>query len=350
MTSPSGKINLRMAGALMLGISVLLVLSFGMSWFHSHKIENNTRTEVIRQLEIKGFEAPEIIVTGRVARFLGNVDAHIDRKQMIEIAAGVAGVEEVIDERVVTNYVTGRRFELHSYAGITTVEGELPEQSDIDLVIAAIRDHYGVDPLGANLRLHSAVKRPPWLDELKKILGILGSVSPLELEYTNSKLYVTGTVEDEKILHQVVTALQVHLGEKAKLDVRLQLPSKVKYPNLKIEYKRGQIFVHGLIPDEIYSHKLEAALSLAFAVKHIDNQLQIDEDVHRSSWLDGALRVVFPLAMTKWLEFEIRENEIVVQGAVRDDSELMIVREQIQENFDHEIRIVNLIKTQPTPD
>ena len=186
-----GIVNFRLISALILGISVLLVLSTLLSWYHTREFENDLNSALQERLKAAGFDSAEVTIDGRSIIFTGEVDAQTDRQKMLDIASSIPGVESVRDERVVTNYAVGRHFELHSFAGITTVEGELPSASDIDLIVSSIHDFYGVEPLGTDLKVNRAVQRPPWIDDFIEILGVVSVVSPLKLEYLDGAFHVS---------------------------------------------------------------------------------------------------------------------------------------------------------------
>jgi len=340
--------SLHTVGMLVFGASLLLVVASGLSWYHTVKLEQQLREAVSDRLAAEGFDDVELALDGRVVTLTGTVEARLDRQRMVEIAAAVEGVEEVIDERTVTDYASGRAFRLHSYAGITTVEGELPEQHDIELVQAAIRASFGVDPLGADLDVHRAVRRPPWLDDLETILDAVGVVSPLKIEASDDTLVVSGDVADEATLERVERRLKSIVGD-APLDLFLRLPGQIREPVLRIEYRRGRLTVEGTVPADDFADELVDTLSLAFAIDDIENNLEIDPDVRHSSWLEGVLRVVFPLAMTSWFDLEVKPGEVVVRGSVRDEAEREILDTQIRENFDYTRRVVNLIRSRPEP-
>lgn len=341
-------VSLHTVGILVFGASVLLVIASGLSWYHTVKLEQQLRVAVSERLAAEGFEDVEFALDGRVVTLTGTVEAGLDRQRMVEIAAAVEGVAEVFDERTVTDYASGRAFRLHSYAGITTVEGELPEQRDIELVHAAIRASFGVDPLGADLDVHRAVRRPPWLDDLEAILDAVGVVSPLKIEASDDTLVVSGDVADEATVERVERRLKSIVGD-APLDLFLRLPGQIREPVLRIEYRRGRLTLEGTVPADDFANELVDTLSLAFAVDDIENNLEIDPDVRHSSWLEGVLRVVFPLAMTSWFDLEVKPGEVVVRGSVRDEAEREILDTQIRENFDYTRRVVNLIRSRPEP-
>ena len=152
------------AAALLTVISVISVLEV-------KNIETKLEQEIFTLLAQSGFAAPNIEIDGRNIIFSGTVDAIVDRQKMVAIVQELSGVETVVDQRDVINFTSARHFTLNSYAGITTVEGELPDKTDVRLIEAAIRNHYGVDPLGANLRITPSVKRPEWLDDFPAILA-----------------------------------------------------------------------------------------------------------------------------------------------------------------------------------
>ncbi|MCZ7600896.1 MAG: BON domain-containing protein [Gammaproteobacteria bacterium] len=348
MSRDRSAVSLHTVGILVFGASVLLVIASGLSWYHTVKLEQQLRVAVSERLAAEGFEDVEFALDGRVVTLTGTVEAGLDRQRMVEIAAAVEGVAEVFDERTVTDYASGRAFRLHSYAGITTVEGELPEQRDIELVHAAIRASFGVDPLGADLDVHRAVRRPPWLDDLEAILDAVGVVSPLKIEASDDTLVVSGDVADEATVERVERRLKSIVGD-APLDLFLRLPGQIREPVLRIEYRRGRLTLEGTVPADDFANELVDTLSLAFAVDDIENNLEIDPDVRHSSWLEGVLRVVFPLAMTSWFDLEVKPGEVVVRGSVRDEAEREILDTQIRENFDYTRRVVNLIRSRPEP-
>lgn len=334
-----------MIGALVLGACVVLIVAGALSWYHTVRLENELKTTVLERLRSAGFDDVGIRVEGQDVILTGEVDARVDRRRMLEVAASVEGVADVRDERTVTNYASGRHFELHSYAGITTVEGELPDPRDIELVLSAIRGHYGVDALGADLDVHRAVRRPPWLDRFAAILDALGPVSPLQIRYHDDTLVITGDVADHKTRTEVTERVAHTVGEDARLEIHLQLPDQILDPSIRIVYRRGGVSVSGEVPDDDFAEQLVAALALAFAVDDVENELRINPDIRHSSWLEGVLRVVFPLAMTSWVDFEIGAGEVTVRGSVRGDDELEILKEQVRDNFDYAIRVVNLIRS-----
>ena len=89
-----------------------------------------------------------------------------------------------------------------------------------------------------------------------------------------------------------------------------------------------------------------ASLRLAFAVDKVENHLKVDSNTRESTILEATLRAIFPLAMTKWVELDIREGEIRVRGAVESDDELEIIRLQLKENYGYGARLVNMIRRQ----
>jgi HSP20 family molecular chaperone IbpA len=138
--------------------------------------------------------------------------------------------------------------------------------------------------------------------------------------------------------------LQDLLDADTGLIMHLRLPSMTREPDLRIQYRNGDVSVSGAVPETEFIEQLVAALAMAFAVDEVDNGLRVDPDVVYSDWLEGILRIVFPLAMTHWLEVEISEGKATLRGAVRHEEELEILREQIRDNFDYPIRVVNLIQ------
>ncbi len=346
MSSTGGRSNPRAASALVLAISVLAVLAGALAWYHTVSFERELEQSVRERLSDHGFDQVELKIDGRDVIFRGEVDARVDRRRMVALVREVEGVENVYDRRVVTNYETGRHFELHSYAGITTVAGELPSVEDIASVIGAIRDHYGVDPLGTDLKVRAAVRRPPWLDRLPSLLTATGAVSPLRIEYGNDQMMVSGEVADAATRERVTDAIEGLVGDDVVLDVFLRLPSQVKEPELRIEYKNGQVSVSGTAPEDDFAGELVAALALAFAVDEVDNRLRLDPDVRHSDWLEGVLRVVFPLAMTHWMDLEITPGEVVLNGSVAGDDEFEIISAQIRDNFEYSARVINRIRRQ----
>ena len=346
VSSTGSAINPRAISAFVLAISVLVVLAGALAWYHTVNFERELEQSVRDHLAEHGFDEVDLKLDGRDVVFRGEVDARVDRRRMVALARDVEGVENVYDRRVVTNYETGRHFELHSYAGITTVEGELPSDEDIAGVIGAIREHYGVDPLGTDLKVRAAVRRPPWLDRLPALLDAAGAVSPLRIEYGNDQMTVSGEVADAAVRERVTTAIDGLVGEDVVLDVFLRLPSQIKEPQLRIEFKNGQVSVSGTAPEDDFADELVAALALAFAVDEVDNRLRRDPDVRHSDWLEGVLRVVFPLAMTHWMDLEITHEEVVLNGSVAGDDEFEIIAAQIRDNFDYSARVVNRIRRQ----
>lgn len=342
--SSQGFIVPRVAGTLVFGICALITIAASLAWYHSARFEMELAQRVLENLQAEGFEVQEVRVRGREVALLGEVDAHVDRGRIIEIASSVDGVRAVRDERKVVNYVDGRHFELHSYAGITTVEGELPEQGDVALVVDAIRNHFGVDPLGANLEIRRAVRRPPFLDHLAAILDITAAVSPLTIEYVQDSLRIAGDVSDADTRDLVTQRLERLLDDDIELRIQLRLPSMTREPDLRIDYRNGEVTVSGSVPDREFIEQLVAALALAFSVEDVSNDLRVDPDVLYSDWLEGVLRIVFPLAMTDWLEVEISDGQATLRGTVRREEELGILREQVRDNFDYPIRVVNLIR------
>jgi osmotically-inducible protein OsmY len=340
----SGKSTLRLLGALLLAGTVLVIVITSLSFFHLRDIELELQREISGKLEQAGFEVPTIEVNGREVTFSGDVEARIDRQQMVTIIQAIDGVDNVIDQRRVTNFARARNFELHSYAGITTVEGELPSAGDVEIVVNAIRSHFGVDPLGANLRIGPAVRRPPWLDDLSVILKILEPVTPLEIDYVEQTLTVRGVVPSSKQRSAIIKAVKSHLDERTTFVSAIKLADKSSAANLRIEYKRGAVTLLGTLPEQAFADELVANLRLAFAVESVDNRVKIDPLVRHGSWLESTLRVIFPLAVTHWVELDIKEDEVIITGEVAADAELEIVNEQLRENFGYGTKIVNLIK------
>ncbi len=346
VNASDGKSNLTLLGSVVLGACALVLLAAVLAWFHTVSFERDLARAVLERLAAAGFEDVQLEVDGRDVVFRGEVEARVDRRRMLELAREVEGVENVFDQRIVTNYEKGRHFRLHSYAGITTVEGELPEPGDIALVLEAIQSHYGVDPLGSDLKVRPAVRRPGWLDDFASLLHATGAVSPLQIEYGDGSMTVAGEVTDRETRDRVQAELAALLDESIELNVLLRLPSQVKEPELRIEYKNGRVSADGTVPEDEFAHELIAALALAFAVDEVENNLRVDPDVRHSSWLESVLRVVFPLAMTHWMDLEIRQGEVLLRGSVSDDDELSIISEQIRDNFDYDARVINRLRKQ----
>lgn len=341
-----GRATLGGVAALVLGGCVLAVFIAALSWYHSASIERALRDRVVAHLAGHGFDDVSLRIDGRVVMFTGEVEARVDRARMLALAAEVDGVERVLDQRVVTNYEVGRHFELHSYAGITTVAGELPHVDDVAAVFAAIRDHFGVDPLGADLKVNAPVRRPPWLDRLTALLDATGEVSPLQIEYADDTMTVAGEVADREVRERVTRQLNALLGDDTALRVHLRLPSQVRQPELRIEYKNGRVSVSGTVPEDEFADELAESLRLAFGVEEIDNDLRADPDVQHASYLQSVLRIVFPLAMTRWVDLTIGPDEVRANGRVGSDDELAILAEQLRDNFSYTGRVVNLIRRQ----
>ncbi len=338
--------NLRLVGTVVLGVSVVLLLAVGLSWHHTRAIEADLAQRVQAQLRSGGFDTPEFRVDGREVVLLGEVDAHIDRGRMAELIRSVPGVDGVDDRRVVVNFSIGRRFELHSYAGITTVEGEVPNRNDQQRILAAIRKHFGVDPLGSDLRINSAVRPLPWLDRFDRLLNLTSTVSPLEIGYGDDQMVITGTVPDADARERVREAVHALLGSDFGITVSLQIPAAVLEPEVHIRFASGSVSVSGRVPDDDFRRDLLAALRLAFLVEEVDSALEVDENIRRSDWLEGLLRVVFPLAMTRRADLEIRNGEAILRGLVRNARELEILDEQVRENFDYAIRLLMRVDTE----
>jgi hypothetical protein len=339
-------LNTRSFGPVVLGVVIVAIVAAGIAWYLTVNVEKELRRAVLQDLQDGGFEGVEFVVDGRDITFVGEVDARIDRQRMLDIARAVKGVDDVYDQREVTNFVIGRHFELNSYAGITTVEGELPDQADVARVLEAIRSHYGIDPLGADLKVRRAVRRPPWLDDLERVLQAVDPVSPLQIEFRDETLIVTGEVADEDIRDSVKGRLENILDDEHALEVHLRLPAQIEEPTLRIEFRNGLVSVSGTVPEDDFAEQLIAALSLAFVVDDVQNNLVRDPNVRHSSWLQGLLRVIFPLAMTNWVDLQISAEEVVVRGSVRSDDELQILDEFLKENFDYTARVVNMIRKQ----
>ncbi len=339
--------NPRLIGSVVLGTCVVLLLAAAMSWYHAREIEAGIRDRVAQELRAAGFEVPEFEVAGRRIVLLGEVDAGIDRRRMADIITSVAGVDDVDDRREAVNFSTGRRFELHSYAGITTVEGEVPDLQDQRRVISAIREHFGVDPLGNDLKVNAAVRPLPLLDRFDRLLALTAAVSPLEIGYGDGQLTINGNVPDASTRDRVREAVQELYGDELSVVVSLRIPSATREAEVRIRYSAGGISVTGRVPDEDFRDDLLAALRLAFLVDEVDSDLEVDENVRHSDWLDGLLRAVFPLAMTRRADFEIRDGEAILRGLVRSQQELEILDEQVRENFDYAIRLRFRVDVQP---
>jgi len=330
------------AAALLTVISVISVLEV-------KNIETKLEQEIFTLLAQSGFAAPNIEIDGRNIIFSGTVDAIVDRQKMVAIVQELSGVETVVDQRDVINFTSARHFTLNSYAGITTVEGELPDKMDVRLIEAAIRNHYGVDPLGANLRITPSVKRPEWLDDFPAILSALTGISPLELDYANSILRVSGVAASGKARKKITEQLSSILSSSVILKSEIRVKVSGKASSLKLQYKDGKITIYGTVPDQNFVDTFEQSVKLAFATNSIDNQLKIDTDIDEGSWLDAVLRIVFPLAVAIWIDLDIKEDEIVLRGEVKGDDELEIITEQIQENFGYDTRIINKMKKKTSP-
>jgi osmotically-inducible protein OsmY len=342
-----GRINTSLLGALTFGVVTLLLVSLGLSWYHSHEIEQKIVITASELLATAGFPQPELEINGRTVILLGNVDANIDRKQMVELIRQLTQVDHVEDKRIVTNYAIGRKFELHSYAGITTVEGELPEQSDIDLIINAIRSSYGADPLGADLRIHQAVQRPSWIDNFDNMLELLTTVSPLQIISGADTLRITGTLSDKNQQTRLASQLNKLLGSNTKLLFDIKLPSNDQEPSIQLEYKNGLVRVDGTVPSQQFVDQLIQSANLAFGVDNTINNLKVDSKIRESEILDATLRAIFPLAITNWFNLDIKDDEVRIRGMVKTVQELDIVRQQMRDNFGYGTRLINLIKKQP---
>ena len=349
MSQQKGQFSSRIIIYIFAGAAVLLAVIAAISVLEVRNIETKLEQEIITLLSDSGFEAPDIEIDGRNVIFSGTVDAIVDRKKMIALALELSSIETVVDQRVVVNYTSARHFTLNSYAGITTVEGELPDEADVRLIEAAIRNHYGVDPLGANLRVTPSVQRPGWLNDFPAILSALTGISPLELDYANSILRVSGIATSSKARKKVIEQLSAILGSSVILKSQIRVKVSGNASSLKFQYKDGNIVIYGTVPDQDFVDTLEQNIKLAFATDSINNQLKIDPDVDEGSWLDAVLRIVFPLAIAIWVDLDITEDEIVLRGEVEGDDELEIITEQIQENFGYDTRIINKMKKKTSP-
>ncbi|GJL82661.1 MAG: hypothetical protein DHS20C01_22950 [marine bacterium B5-7] len=348
MNRSSGRINLRSAGILVFGICLLLIIAATLSWYHTRRIEQDILQAVSRQLEAAGFSGYELIVRGRQVEFVGEVDAVVDRQAMTAIAASVENVESVIDNRIVTNYEDGRHFELHSYAGITTVEGELPSASDVDLVLNAIREQYGVEPLGTDLEVRQAMRRPPWLDNFKHILDVVSAASPLIIEYRDDTLYLSGGVASAETLDEIRKTLVQVVPHTLKTQLAFKLPESVRKSGIRIEYRNRKVLIEGVVASQDYLDQLVSALKLALATDEIDNRVEVDTHVEDSVVFEDVTRAVFPLAMANWFDIDIDDDEVMLKAGVRDEEEREILQQQMHEQFTYPVRVVNRISSEAT--
>ena len=344
MSNHKGKNNLRIASLTIVGVVVLCALIMGISLINVRDIENKLEQMITQKLSQAGFNIPEMSFDGRDVILLGDVDAIEDRAKMVDIIREIPGINSVKDQRTVLNYTVARHFTLNSYAGITTVEGELPSKDDVLLIENAIQDHYGVDPLGANLRITRSVQRPPWLDKFSDILTILSDISPLEIDYANNTLRVSGVAPDRATKKRVTQLLSSVLDPGITLDSRLKIKVSGKASTLKFQFKDGKAVIYGTVPDQEFIDSIIQNIRLAFATNVIDNQLKVDQEVDEGSWLDATLRMVFPLAITTWVDLDVTENKILLQGEVKGDAELEIINDQVEENFGYDTRVINKVE------
>ena len=183
---------------------VLSLGLFGFTLFHgsllllkTSAIETDLRNRVFETLKLRGFARIQANSTGRDITLSGEVSSESAAQSAIQIAEAVWGVRKVRSQLGIKALRLPHLLVFRTTRGALRLEGELPNQNQLDEVSGFAKQYYEHETFSQSLRANPEVTNPKWYGIVPGLMQETNQLQSVAIEFGAGTIAIGGLIESE---------------------------------------------------------------------------------------------------------------------------------------------------------
>ncbi len=273
----------------LLGLPSLFLL---MTYFTQGVVEEDLTQRVSAALTADNVDWVEVDVRhrGRDVVLRGIPPDEDARARAVSTAAAIYGVHRVDFESDVLQVNAAKAessvvlpaLSLTATAdGQLTLEGSLPSQLDIDNVLQAAAERFGLENIDDQLSVGPGVATPEWLAAPDELLNILPDKAA-SLNIADGNVEIATEVNSDNMREDMLVRIKRLLGGEVIDNIVVKpLPS----PEVALDLVNGQLTLAGKVSSATQRERLLQMARARFGAENVTPQLEVDQGVADAVWL-----------------------------------------------------------------